>query len=934
MNNSKPESTFLLITKHRQLGFVADVRQNATNPNEISSSAAIEIKKELSELAQSFSDSEIHRRFSRKNASLRDFLNHLDEELLQTQIRPFIDRQMDKLLHRAAFYDVQICFQDGPARENPSVPLTVETPSAEPWFCFTKRENGSDYVLELYQNDQRINLREKGNLIIINDPCWFKIGNHLLFFPPGFDGKKLQPFLTQDSIHIPSSAEKKYFETFITKTLKTGQVRAEGFTVQTLHPEKSMELSLEVDWQGRAVLIVYFRYGDKRIMRGKKQKVFIDLKMDGADVAFFRTERDFSWELKMLEFCHDLGLESLNENTLVLPGASGITNLDLYALVEWLNLYSLVLQKSNILLSTDRSPKTFYIGPLASDIKIIPGEDWFDVHAVVLLGGLQIPFIQLRKYILNEIREFPLPEGEIAVLPAEWFTRYSDLFYWSADVGDSLRVPLRHFSLITHLSAAEDPVLQHRLESLESLSFHDLQAPPDLKGTLRPYQLEGLQWLCFLHENHFGGCLADDMGLGKTIQALSLLLTAKPSPHKASLLIMPASLIHNWRNEIKKFAPSLRMMEHRGADRSESTLFFDSVDVILTTYGTLRNDLDLFTSYTFHYVILDESQVIKNPSAQVSRAVCQLNAEHRLVLTGTPIENSIADLWSQMEFLNPGMLGALASFQKRFKSVDTDAERMRKIIAPYVLRRNKLEVEPDLPPLTIKEIVCEMSDDQRIHYEREKSAVRNEILEKLETDGSPETSLTVLKALIRLRQMANHPKLVDPEYSGDSGKFEEIVRVGITLHEEGQKVLIFSSFVKHLKLVAARFEQEGLKYTMLTGSTIKREQVVDTFRKENNVSFFLISLKAGGTGLNLTEAGYVMMLDPWWNPAAEFQAINRAHRIGQDKKVIAYKFISAGTIEEKILLLQQRKQELADAFIPSGNPLKGLSNEEIKELFG
>ena len=227
-----------------------------------------------------------------------------------------------------------------------------------------------------------------------------------------------------------------------------------------------------------------------------------------------------------------------------------------------------------------------------------------------------------------------------------------------------------------------------------------------------------------------------------------------------------------------------------------------------------------------------------------------------------------------------------------------------------------------------------MSEDQRVSYEREKSAVRNEILEKLESGGSPETSLTILKALIRLRQIANHPRLVDPDYSGESGKFEEIIRVAMTLHDEGHKVLVFSSFVKHLKLIANRFDLEGLNYTMLTGSTIKREQVVDIFRKESEVSFFLISLKAGGQGLNLTEAGYVMMLDPWWNPAAELQAINRAHRIGQDKKVIACKFICSETIEEKILLLQQRKQELADAFIPSGNPLKDLSKEEIRELFG
>jgi SNF2 family DNA or RNA helicase len=355
----------------------------------------------------------------------------------------------------------------------------------------------------------------------------------------------------------------------------------------------------------------------------------------------------------------------------------------------------------------------------------------------------------------------------------------------------------------------------------------------------------------------------------------------------------------------------------------------------------VRNDVELFAGYQFHYVILDESQMIKNPSAQVSRAVCQLKAVHRLVLTGTPIENSLTDLWSQMEFLNPGMLGSLAAFQKRYKPEISDQEkktsdksdRLRPIIAPFILRRTKREVEPELPPLTIEEVFCEMSDDQRVHYEREKSAVRNEVLQRLETEGAPDSSLMLLKALIRLRQAASHPVLVDSGYTGDSGKFEEIIRTAVTLHEEGHKTLIFSSFVRHLQLIAARLQEEEIGYTMLTGSTIHREEVVNKFRG-NNVSFFLISLKAGGTGLNLTEAGYVMILDPWWNPAAELQAINRAHRIGQDKKVIAYKFISSGTIEEKILQLQQRKQQLSDDFVPSGNPLKDMSREEIKGLFG
>jgi SNF2 family DNA or RNA helicase len=264
----------------------------------------------------------------------------------------------------------------------------------------------------------------------------------------------------------------------------------------------------------------------------------------------------------------------------------------------------------------------------------------------------------------------------------------------------------------------------------------------------------------------------------------------------------------------------------------------------------------------------------------------------------------------------------------------TASERVKRLVAPFIMRRTKSEVEPDLPPLTLEEWYCEMTDDQSSRYEEEKSAVRNEVLQQLETGETSETSLMILKALIRLRQVANHPCLVDPGYTGGSGKFEEIIRIAEALNAEGHKTLIFSSFVKHLQLIAGYFNREGIPYSMLIGATTKREDVIVKFQKDPTCQFFLISLKAGGAGLNLTEAGYVMLLDPWWNPAAELQAINRAHRIGQDKKVIAYKFITSGTIEEKMLVLQQKKQFLSDAFVPAGNPLKDLSREEIREMFG
>jgi SNF2 family DNA or RNA helicase len=428
------------------------------------------------------------------------------------------------------------------------------------------------------------------------------------------------------------------------------------------------------------------------------------------------------------------------------------------------------------------------------------------------------------------------------------------------------------------------------------------------------------------------------MGLGKTIQTLALLTQVSAEAQSASMIVMPASLVHNWRNEARRFAPSLRILIHTGPQRSRNCALFNAFDLVLTTYGTCRNDMDFLSGYPFHYLVLDESQVIRNPEALTSKALYAMKASHRLVLTGTPISNTLTDLWSQMEFLNPGMLGNLASFKRLYVNTfdpERDAarvDRLKLLVAPFILRRTKNDVEPDLPPITIEYRYCEMTETQQRHYEMEKSAVRNEILAGIESGALPTTSVQVLRALIRMRQSACHPALVDQQYTGDSGKLEEVIRNLEILREENQKVLIFSSFVEHLKILEKQFIANGWGYNMLTGSTTRREAVINDFRNNDDHHLFLISLKAGGLGLNLTEAGYIFILDPWWNLAAEDQAISRAHRIGQDKKVIAYKFISKDTIEEKILVLQQRKQLLSDTFIPTGNPMKDLSKEEAAEL--
>ncbi|MFH1937053.1 MAG: DEAD/DEAH box helicase [Bacteroidota bacterium] len=617
--------------------------------------------------------------------------------------------------------------------------------------------------------------------------------------------------------------------------------------------------------------------------------------------------------------------------------------LALYELVEWINRHEKALRDSGIEIDTNRLPGHYFTGSISSDFRVDLGDDWFDVTATVHFGDVMVPFRELKTYLLEGIREFPLPGGKVAVLPAEWFTRFKDLLWFARDEGEGLRLNIRHFSLIKEIDMTQVPEVTERLELLETGITWDFSVPATLQATLRPYQEEVFRWLRFLAEHSIGGCLADDMGLGKTIQALTTVLSTKEPAQPASLIVMPASLIHNWLHEIHRFAPDLRVMPHTGNQRATSSGFFNVVDVVLTTYGIMRSDLAMLASYRFHYVILDESQFIKNPDALTSQAAYQLQSDYRLVLTGTPIENSLTDLWSQMEFLNPGLLGPLAAFRKRFLeteknilngSDENQVNRLRRLVAPFILRRTKQEVEKDLPPLLIEDWFCDMSEEQEKRYEMEKSAVRNEILQQIEPGDSPVTTVAVLRALIRLRQIANHPSLVDPDFEGSSGKFDEIIRITEILREEGHKTLIFSSFVKHLQLVAAWFDAEGISYSMLTGSSVHRDRIIRQFQEDPDNRFFLISLKAGGTGLNLTEASYVLMLDPWWNPAVELQAINRAHRIGQDKKVIAYKFISEHTIEEKMLKLQQRKQQLSDAFIPSGNPLKDLSQEEIKELLG
>ena len=412
----------------------------------------------------------------------------------------------------------------------------------------------------------------------------------------------------------------------------------------------------------------------------------------------------------------------------------------------------------------------------------------------------------------------------------------------------------------------------------------------------------------------------------------------KNSRKPATLIVVPTSLLHNWRREAKRFT-TLAIAEYNSNTtfpKGHPEKFFNHFHLIFTTYGMMRNNIDILRSYTFEYIVLDESQNIKNNDSLTFRSVIQLQGKHRIALTGTPIENSLKDLWAQFRFLQPDLLGEESAFHKQFiipiRQGNVRMEkRLQQIIAPFILRRSKSEVAPELPPLTEETIYCAMSEKQDESYEQEKNSLRNILLQQPENRDRYHM-FSILNGILRLRQLACHPQLIFPDFDGISGKTEQIIDTFDTLRSEGHKVLIFSSFVRHLEILAEVFRQRGWKYALLTGSTNNRPSEIAHFTEQKDVQAFLISLKAGGVGLNLTQADYVFIIDPWWNPAAESQAIARAHRIGQDKQVIAYRFITQNSIEEKILQLQEDKRRLAETFITDSEALPALSNEQWADL--
>ncbi|MEZ6052859.1 MAG: SNF2-related protein [Planctomycetaceae bacterium] len=578
-------------------------------------------------------------------------------------------------------------------------------------------------------------------------------------------------------------------------------------------------------------------------------------------------------------------------------------------------------------------------------LKIRSGIDWFELSGEVDFGGQIVDFPELLAALARKDNTIRLPDGSLGILPDDWAERYGLISGLGTMQDGNLRFSVTQAGLIDALLAAKQPVdvdeefaaLRDRLMSFEGVT--SAKETTNFQGQLRPYQREGLGWLEFLRDFNFGGCLADDMGLGKTVQVLALLLehVATRKEKRPSLIVVPKSLLFNWAHEIHRFTPQLSTMEYSGTNREELRETFAKHDIILTTYGTLRRDIADLKDNRFDFVVLDEAQTIKNASSQVAKASRLLQADHRLALSGTPIENHLGDLWSIFEFLNPGMLGRSSVFKLYSNDVaDQEAQSaLSKGLKPFVLRRTKKEVATELPDKFEETIFCDMDDAQRRRYDELREHYRQSLLGMVKEQGLGKSKMHVLEALLRLRQAACHPGLLAEDALGDpSAKLDVLVPHLEELIEEGHKSLVFSQFTSMLSIVKQKLDDHGIRYAYLDGKTRDREKVVQDFQDDPDVHVFLISLKAGGLGLNLTAAEYVYLLDPWWNPAVEAQAIDRAHRVGQTKQVFAYRLICRNTVEEKIIELQAKKRKLADAILEADNRvMKDLTADDLELLF-
>jgi superfamily II DNA or RNA helicase len=692
-----------------------------------------------------------------------------------------------------------------------------------------------------------------------------------------------------------------------------------------------------------------------------------------------RVTRDLDIEARAMRTLIELGFEPMPEYEqvpgpfqLISPGASRIESASRWSEFLRVDLPALAARGWRIesdpsfLLRFETGDWEAHVAPDASG-----GNDWFELRFDLELHGHRLPLLPLIAPLLETGWPESLPET--LSIPLETVGRGEDTYRY-VDLSTRRLIPFLDTlgDLFDSDALPADGTL--RLSRLDALSFCDLEEggtrvrggdalrelarslstfeglpnidpPRGLQADLRGYQRHGVSWLQFLREHDLGGVLADDMGLGKTVQTLAHLLIEKESGRldRPALVVAPTSLMGNWRREARRFAPDLRVLVHHGLARHAHTDSFAQQDLILTTYALLPRDEEVLSQSSYHSLILDEAQNIKNPRAKAAAIARNLSARHRLCLTGTPMENHLGELWSLFDFLLPGFLGDETRFKRRWRTPieqhgDSDrGRRLARRIAPFMLRRRKQDVLAELPPKTEIVRAITLGEKQAALYESIRLSMEKRVKDAIATQGLARSRITILDALLKLRQTCCDPRLLSlpaPDGVTTSAKLELLMDILPEQIEEGRRVLLFSQFTTMLELIEAELVERGIGFSKLTGRTRKRDQVIERFRS-GQANLFLISLKAGGVGLNLTEADTVILYDPWWNPAVETQAADRAHRIGQEKPVFVYKLVSENTVEEKILAMQAKKQALAEGIYREGAAAADadFDAEDLKELF-
>jgi superfamily II DNA or RNA helicase len=942
-------------------GLLAHIQQKAL-PETIGSFGLTldEPRRQLFAIIDELQPKNLEQRFSpprRKAKSLEALLADADAK---KSIYQFAHRRLDVFLSLLVRHGLPLTWQVERKVLVKDFLVRLSDKPLQPHLYFERTGQGVRYRLRLGQHDHFWRISSREVIPIANRPAWLLVDDRLCRVDH-LNGFLVKPFQRKNEIVIPKATVKDYFKKFIIKIAAKVDIEAEGFEV--IQHEELMECRLEAVndlFTGRWMLLPRMGYRGALFHWNDVKSQRTILEIDADEIRIVRVRRHPKAEAERLRRLERFGLAAQDGAAYYFPVEENVEE-NPAAVLEWLARHRPDLEAAGFnVFDAQVDGMELYLHGASLQLDASPQNDWFDLHGMVRVGEFSFPFLNLAANIRQDNRYYRLPNGQYFVIPLEWMNKYKSLFQFARKEGGQLRLEKSQFTLLEELNL--DGARQVA-QDLEDEEFHISQR---LNATLRPYQLEGVRWLARLYRNQLGACLADDMGLGKTLQTIAVLLHAKErqsaggaetasvngqlelfySANDAEILrplnalvIMPASLVYNWEEEIRQFAPSLSVYRHVGPRRYKDPRLLARFDVALTTYQTALRDAELLGQLRFEYIVLDESQQIKNRESKIFKAINALDGKHKLSLSGTPIENSLSDLWSQMQFINPNLLGSYPFFRREFitsiekRDDEEKKKRLRQLVAPYLLRRTKEEVASELPPLSSKVFYSEMTPEQRRVYDREKSAARNYLLENFQTND-PKYRMMVLRSLTKLRQLANHPRLALPNYERESGKFQDILAHWEVIRKSHHKALFFSSFVRYLELFRAEFEASRQAYAWLSGEldAQERERQIRRFESEADVQSFLVSIKSGGVGLNLTAADYVFILDPWWNPTTEQQAIARAHRIGQDKHVMAIKFITKDSIEEKILRLQERKSKLAKDIIEHTRP-GDFSLGELEYLF-